>query len=372
MKPLTLAAALLVTTAAARADVDDDVEAVVIHYRLYVDAGYLSSTNDPENDLWRSKGTTFRLDQPGINLGMAMLWKPATAQSRWGLEFGVQAGVDTELAVPDTDAVPGADVLQYLYRASLSYLLPVGTGLRLTAGLLPAPPGYESYLSIDNPTYTRGYVTDFVPYFVIGVEADYSFGSTVDASLYVVNGWNYLSDINDVPSLMGKVAWRCNDRLTFTQTLYWGPDQADTALESWRVFSDSIVEYRAGPVTIAAVFDVGTEKDAVEAGAPRNYWITTALWVRWNIDEHWSIGARPEFVNDPDGVASGSEQRLADISVALRYRAHPARHHTLVASLEYRYGRSTGPQGGFYSGPNNTLVDDQHLLIVALTWSFAR
>ncbi|MHC4846993.1 MAG: outer membrane beta-barrel protein [Planctomycetota bacterium] len=371
MNPLALAATLLLTTTVARADVASDVEDVLVHYRVYADAGYLHSSTDPENGIWRSKTTTFRLDRPEFNLGMAMLWKPASAESRWGFEIGVQAGVDTELAVPDVDAIGGADVLQYFYRASLTYLFPVGNGLSLTGGILPGPPGYESYLSIDNPTYTRGYITDFVPYFVIGVEAAYSFSAAVDASFFVVTGWNYLSDVNDVPSLVGKVVWRCNEQFTFTQTLYWGPDQADTAVEFWRFFSDSILEYRNGPLTLAAVFDVGTEKDAVEAGAPRNHWISAALWARWDIDEHWSIGVRPELIEDPDGVASGSKQRLGDISVALRYRAQPARNHALVVSLEYRYDRSSGPEGGFFSGPENTLVGEQHLIMVALNWSFA-
>jgi len=370
MKPVALVAALLVTTLAAHAEVDDDVEAVLVHYRLYVDAGYLHSSTDPENGIWRSKSTTFKLDAPEINLGMAMLWKPATADSRWGFELGVQAGVDAELALPDQDAIAGADVLQYIYRASLTYLLPIGNGLSLTGGILPAPPGYESYLSIDNPTYTRGYVTDFVPYFVIGVEAAYEFSPSVDAAFFVVSGWDYLSDINDVPSVFGKVVWRWSERLTFTQTLYWGPDQADTAVEFWRFFSDSILEYRNGPFTLAVVLGAGTEKDAEAAGAPRNSWFTTALWFRWNLDDHWSIGVRPEFIDDPDGVASGSRQRLGDVSVALRYRAHPARNHTLVASLEYRYDRSSGAEGGFFSGANNTLVGEQHLIMIALTWSF--
>jgi len=160
-----------------RADVEADVDDVLIHYRAYVDAGYINSSTRPANRIWRSKYTTFRVDQIELNLAMAMLWKPSTAESRWGFGFGVQAGVDTELAIPGADSglepIGGADVLQYFHRVSLTYLLPVGDGLSLTAGLIPAPPGYESFLSMDNPTYTRGYITDYVPYFVIGIEADY-------------------------------------------------------------------------------------------------------------------------------------------------------------------------------------------------------
>ena len=371
MRILALAVALASATSIARADVASDIDEVLVHYRLYVDAGYLHSSTQPENRLWRSKGTNFRLDRLELNLAMALLSKEATAQSRWGFDFGLQAGVDTELAVPDNDAIAGADALQYFYRASLTYLFDVGIGLSLTAGLLPGTPGYESFLSMDNPTYTRGYITDNVPYFLIGIDATYHAGAALDVSFLIVTGWDYLIDRNDAPSMIGKTVWRVNERFTYSQTIYWGPDQGDTSVEFWRLFSDSIVEYKSGALTLAFVFDIGTEKQADEAGNPRGNWFAAAFWLRWEIDEHWSVGLRPEIYDDSDGVISGNRQRIGDFSVALKYRFEPAKAHTLLVSLEYRYDRSTGPDGGFYAGANNTLVGEQHLFMIAVSWSFA-
>ncbi|NNG06627.1 MAG: hypothetical protein HKM90_02750, partial [Desulfobacteraceae bacterium] len=57
-------------------------------------------------------------------------------------------------------------------------------------------------------------------------------------------------------------------------------------------------------------------------------------------------------------------------TVTLKYKFLPVASHTLVASVEYRYDRSTGPGGGFFKGPDNILVPDQHLLIFALNWYF--
>jgi hypothetical protein len=33
-------------------------------YSLYLDLGYNWNSNDPGNNLWRSKGTTFRVNEP--------------------------------------------------------------------------------------------------------------------------------------------------------------------------------------------------------------------------------------------------------------------------------------------------------------------
>ena len=44
----------------------------------------------------------------------------------------------------------------------------------------------------------------------------------------------------------------------------------------------------------------------------------------------------------------------------------------LVGTLEVRYDRSNGDQGGFYEGPNDVLVPDQSLVLAGLLWSLDR
>jgi len=375
MRALAVVLALSATSSLADTNLESDIKEFLLHYRLYVDGGYAHSSTQPGNHLWRSKITTYRIDRPVLNLAVANLWKVATPESRWGFEFGLQAGDDTELAVPDpasgNQPVWNAKVLRYLHRASVTYLFPLGDGLEVTGGLIPGFPGYESFLSMENPTYTRGYITDYVPYFLFGFRTTYPATPSLDLSLYLVTGWDYLVDANDAPSLGFQAAWSVNERLTFTQNFYWGAEQEATAVEFWRFFSDSILEYRSGPLVFAFSFDIGTEKQAV-AGTPRSDWMATAFWVRWEISEHWWLACRPEIYYDPDGLLTGSQQRIRSVAICLKYRFTPADSHSLALSLEYRYDRSTGPEGGFFSGSGNTLVPDQHLIMLALTWSFSK
>ena len=70
------------------------------HFGGYLDVGYTVNTNQPANGLWRSKFTTFKVDAPELNMAMGYVRKDETPQSRWGLEFGLQDGVDTEGLVP--------------------------------------------------------------------------------------------------------------------------------------------------------------------------------------------------------------------------------------------------------------------------------
>jgi hypothetical protein len=370
----SVALAVVALAASAGADVGDEVEAYLFQYRLYADGAYAGSSTRPANNTWRTKQTSYRLDEFALNLAMAHFWKEPAADSRWGFELGAQTGRDSELAVPDPaqggSPIRGADFWRHVYRASVSYLFPVGEGLKIEAGLLPGALGYESYLSFENPTYTRGYITDYVPYFVFGISGTQTITESLDLLVYVITGWDYLADVNDVPGIGVQTDWRINNRVTYKQNFYFGPEQQETDVEFWRFFSESVVEHRHGPLAVALAFDFGTERQLGESGNPRGWTFASALWVRWDFHEHWTLGLRPEIYDDSDGILTGNRQTIYDVSVALRYLFTPKEKHSFALSLEYRYDRSTGAEGGFFSGPNNTLVEEQHVLLIALTWSF--
>ena len=170
-----------------------DLRARGWQYGSYLDVGYTVDFNDPETGLWRSKGTTFKVDDPQVNMAMAYLAKDPMPQSRWGMQFGLQTGVDTKKLVPEPTPpsnapISNADTYRHFARANVSYLFPVGNEFRLTGGLINSYIAYESYYAMPNPNYTRGYITDHVPYFLFGVEGLYPLRDTLNLSLYAVNG----------------------------------------------------------------------------------------------------------------------------------------------------------------------------------------
>ena len=308
-------------------------------------------------------------------MAMGFVSKEATPQSRWGIEFGLQAGVDTQDLAPEpppasNEAISNADSLRHLYRANGTYLLPLGNGLEVTAGLINSYIGYESYLAMQNVNYTRGYILDFVPYFLFGVQGTYPVSDTLDVSLIVSSGWNYLAYPNDVPNFGLQAAWQLSPGIKFTQNLYYGPDQEETNIAYWRFFSDSIIEWKNDRFLLAAAFDVGTEKQADIIGNPRNNWMSGALWFGWHIGGPWNLGLRSEFFSDPDGIATGSKQRIQAFTGTLEYTFSPVASNTIVLALEYRFDHSTGPEGGFFKGGTNELVSDQHQVIFSFMWTF--
>lgn len=350
-------------------------------YGAFLDLSYAVDFNFPENHRWRSKNTTQRVNELTPNMALAYVRKNISHSSPWGMELSVQAGYDTDALVPQPipereKPIPGADTLRYLSRANVSYLIPVGKGLTVTAGLFNSYIGYQSFYAKYNLNYTRSYMADNAPYIMFGLQVRYTVSDTVSLGLYAINGYTYLSHINDQPSYGTQVAWKLHPNLTFTQNLYYGPDQADTSLQFWRFFSDSILEWQKNPIVLAVSYDIGTENAAEQVGHPRTFWTGAAFFARWNVQGPWSVALRPEIYWDRNGRLTGSEQLLKAVTTTLEYQWSKEWSSALVR-LEYRYDESTGRGGGFFKGGESApgtigLARDQQLVIVSLVCSFDR
>jgi len=347
---------------------------VPLQVRAYLDVGYVGSNRDPSDDNWQGKSSAATLNQLELNEAMFNLSREANVGSRWGFEFGLQAGDDSKRLVTSSppaanEPIGNADDWRHLYRANVSYLFGTDGKVRLTTGLINSYIGYESYLSIDNPNYTRAYLSDTVPYFLFGGELRWDVSDSVDLGFYLVNGYNYLTDPNDIPSLGFSAGFSLSDNTKFIQNLYYGSDQDNTDLEYWRFFSNSIVEWQRGPWRLAASLDYGTEKQADQPGQPRFQWTTGAVWLVWAANERLSFAVRPEFHLDDDGLVTGGQQRLLGLTGTAKYQVLRGSQR-LVGTLEARHDRSSG-DAGFADEPDDVLRTTQTLVVLGINWEFA-
>lgn len=347
------------------------------HYGAYLDVNYNVDFNHPKNHLFRSRTTTQRLDEFSPNMGLVYVRKDATEDSRWGMEFGAQGGNDTQnfAYLQGEPRVAGADTLRHFSRANVSYLAPVGgKDLTVTAGLFNSLIGYESLYAKDNLNYSRSWMADNTPYMMFGVNARYPVSDQVTATIYVINGYYHLAHANDLPSYGGQVSWKPTSRLTFTETLYYGPAQSNTAIEFWRLYSNAIAEWKGDDLTIALSYDFGTENIAGQPNSPRAFVTASSLFTRWHIEGPWSLAVRPEFYWDRNGRWTGNEQFVKAITSTIEYKV-PYRWTNATFRLEHRYDESTGAQGGFFKNGNFSngqpmLTPGQHLIFFALLWTF--
>src|SRR5438309_4632804 len=189
-------------------------------YGGFIDAGYQHDFNYPANHLFRSRGTTFHVNEADLNMTVVYLKKQASESSRWGTELTLQAGKDSEVfgfsaTAPNLD---GSKWLRHLGPTDVSYLGPVGKGLTVQGGIFSSLIGYDSLYAKDNFNYTRPWGADYTPYLMLGVNASYPVTDKLTATAGVVNGYWHLANANDVPSVVGQVAYKVSERTSVRQT----------------------------------------------------------------------------------------------------------------------------------------------------------
>jgi hypothetical protein len=344
----------------------------VWQYSAFGDFAYLGDPNDHANHVFRNRGTAPRLDELDVNMIGLGLKRNASESSRWGTELTVQAGKDSEIfgfssTAPD---IGGANWLRHLGPTNVSYLVPVGSGLTVQAGIFSSLIGYDSLYTKDNFSYTRPWGADYTPYLMLGVNASYAINNALTGTVFVVDGYWHLAHANDVPSVGGQLAYRANDRVTLKETVLVGPHQSNTSIGFWRYFSDTLVERKSDRVTAAFEYQVGAENVDV-AASPRALWMSAQLPIHWVIGGPWSVTVRPEFCWDRDGRwIDGASQSIKATTTTLEYRVRYRRTQTMLR-LEHRYDDSRGAGGGFFKDGDQSpgvpgLTPTQHLLIVAL------
>ena len=99
-------------------------------YGGFIDLGYLLDFNHPVNQIFRSRGTTWHVDDLHLNMAAAYVKKKASEQSRWGAELTIQGGKDSQVFGFSATApnLPGYRWSRHLGLADVSYLAPVGRG----------------------------------------------------------------------------------------------------------------------------------------------------------------------------------------------------------------------------------------------------
>jgi putative OmpL-like beta-barrel porin-2 len=366
------AAALLVLLLAfsASAAAQPPASEAVVSYGGFVDVAALATATSPANHLFRNRGTTPRVDELDVNMAVAYLRKTPSDLSRVGVEFTAQAGEDAKLFGFSATAptIGGADALLHLGPTDVSYLAPVGKGLTLQGGIFSSLIGYDSLYAKDNFLYTRPWGADYTPYLMLGANASYPFSDKLTVTGGVVNGYFHLAHANDVPSIVGQVAFKATGQITIKQAGLYGPHQENTAIGFWRVLSDTIVERKTARLTTAFEYQFSAERvDAAES--PEALWMSAQLPVHWTVAGPFSATLRPEFCWDSDGRWTGFPQRVVAFTAGGEYHLS-SRGAQAIVRAEFRVDDSRGSGGGFFAGADNHLTPTQNLFVVAFILTY--
>src|SRR4051812_40726474 len=167
----------------------------------FVSTAYEYNSNRPANGT--SSYRVFDFNDNSFNLDVAELvvqiapTKPHDA----GFRVDVAAGNSIPQISKAQDQNAAHFNLQQLF---VSYIAPIGSGLRFDAGKYVTHLGYELIEGYDgyNDNYSRSILFGYaIPFTHTGIKASYAFNGTVGAMVEVVNGWDLVHDNNGAKSL---------------------------------------------------------------------------------------------------------------------------------------------------------------------------
>ena len=214
---------------------------------------------------------------------------------------------------PETGEAEDFD-LQQLY---VSWIAPLGRGLRLDVGKYTSPLGYEGIEGYDgwNDTVSRSFIFLLATATThTGLRAALPFSDSLTGTVYAVSGWDVVEDNNDAQTLGAQLALaRPGSPFSAALTYFTGPEQNDNDDER-RDTADLILKFQATPkLSFAADLIAGAEDFADGSDAS---WLGAALYTRLQLSDTAAIALRLEQFDDEDGSRTGTAQVLTGATLA--------------------------------------------------------
>ncbi len=203
--------------------------------------------------------------------------------------------------------------LKHLVEANVGVKLFPKKGIWLDVGVLPSPYTNETAISMDQPTLTRSFAPEYVPYYVSGARLLVPLSAKVRLYGYVINGWQQMQDLNSTLAIGSWLEYKPNSKLSINWNTYLGDERSVAApMNRMRHFQDLYVLYAPeGNWWFTASAYMGwQERVQGDAGSRQDQWWQANATARYAIaTDRWIYG-RVETFNDPHSVVSTSPTGL--------------------------------------------------------------
>jgi putative OmpL-like beta-barrel porin-2 len=313
--------------------------------------------NDIQADVFVSFGYTYNINRPtdrlnslrlfdenantfSVDVAELVLQKSVTKVGDAGFRVDLVAGG----SIPQKTQSYGLSIGQSadLQQAVLSYIAPLGSGLRLDLGKFVTHLGAELIEGYDgyNDNYSRSFLFNYaIPLTHTGVKASYAVSSGLSAMVMVVNGWDNVRDNNSGKSFGGQLALTPVSPLTVYLNYLGGPEKTDTSGFTRHTF-DVVATWKAlQALTLGLNADYGTESGAslVEPGKSA-IWKGVAGYARLDMTSKMALALRAETLRDEGGtrLGTGAATTVGEVTLTPTFKVSDR----FVIRSDVRYDRA--------------------------------
>ncbi len=357
---------------------------------FYLDAYYGYNFNQPigrANELraFDVLSNAFSINQTGVIFEDAA---DPDHGKRFGLRLDLQYGQATQSSQGNPSNEPRPNIYRNIFQAYGTYVAPIGKGLTIDVGKFASSLGYENNYTKDQINYSRSFWFAFLPFYHLGMRANYKFNDMFAVNYWVVNGTNQSEPFNGFKDQLIGFAITPNKKISWNVQYYLGQEHPDviyypngnappdapvlqgvpfepirnSATGKLHIF-DSYLSWQVNPKWLFAI----EADDFIERLHANSYPAHTdggAAYLKYQITPKLYAGARAEYLSDRGGLFTGTTQAVKENTLTLAYRFEEG------FQLMGEWRRDFSNQPYFYTNLLGVLKREQNTATLGFLWWF--
>ena len=233
-----------------------------------------------------------RHNEINVNLAhLAASLSEPRVRARLAVQFGTAVQVNSA-GEPTIGSTSGPEISRHLQEARVG--VRPAPNVWIDAGIYSSYIGAESWISRENPTYSRSLVAEFTPYYLSGLRLSWQASPRLAVQFHVMNGWQKVSEDNGAKALGARIDWSVHPGTEIGATVFAGNEQPSGRSAATRWLHQVIATHRQGRMQWQVEADFGHE-----AGAQ---WHGVAVISRVAIANAVWLSGRLETYHDPAGI----------------------------------------------------------------------
>ena len=295
-----------------------------------VDGYYSLGFNHPAGNVSVLRNFDDKANQPELNMAMLTL---DVAPKPVGAHVDVGFGrVFDMISATEKDVTP----MRFFKQAYISLKPGSWKGVQLDFGRFATSAGAEVIDSAGNFNYSRSLLFAWCePYYHFGMRASAPIGKEFTAGLQWVAGWNNIVTGSTYRTVGVTSTWT-KSKFAWSNTFYGGPDENKANRGTRSLYDTVLLLTPNSKASFYINFDY-FHNSPKYTSAYRVYGLAGAAKIQ--VTRKFYMSPRLEFMNDGDGGATGTAQKVKEFTLTGQY----AVMNRLLGFLEYRHDWSDQP-----------------------------
>lgn len=229
----------------------------------------------------------------------------------------------------------------------ISYIIPVGSGIRLDAGKMYTHIGAEYLEALDNANYSNSFLFTYAePTTHTGIHLTYDFSPKFGIMGHIYNGWDNFSDNNTAKTQGITFSFTPSENIGLYFNILNGPEKDENNTDN-RFFFNWVGNFKVSKkFALTASYDYGKEENYTPEGEAVS-WSGYSLIGKYDFTDKISFSVRTDKFDDKDGFRTGVSQILKEVTFTPSFKLG----ENMYIRPEYRIDWST--VNSFNNGNSN-------------------